>query len=362
MASFKELDKAFKKDYGVTVGGQGFHYAEMKRIQTGIFTLDLALGGGLPRGKFTEIYGKEGSCKTNIALQTIATHQLLHPDKKCVWFDIEDTFDPKWAKKFGVDVDALWVYKPDYGEAMIDMIEGFLASPECGIVAIDSIAAIVTTRELAQSAEKADMGGGGLLMSKLVKKVVAGLSRARKAGHEPTFLCINQTRTKLGVMFGDPETTPGGVGKNFAASLRIRIYGKDVMEAKFNKHLPCRKDLSIILKKWKMPIVMNKCEFGMAMIPHKNLKSGQVDEWRLFFEYMVNRHKILVKAGTGKKEVWVLMGEHKFKSQTEVKEFLIKKPKLKLKIQRAIISIEKKRAAEAAEIDEAAVNAAVVEE
>ena len=140
MSSFKELATTFQKDYGNTVGGQGYGYAEIPRQPTGYFPLDLALGGGLPMGKFIEIYGKEGSCKTSLALKTIATAQKLYPDKKNAWFDIEDTFDPKWASYFGVDVDKLYIFKPDYGEAMIDMTEGLLGSPECGIIVIDSTA------------------------------------------------------------------------------------------------------------------------------------------------------------------------------------------------------------------------------
>lgn len=351
MTSFKELDKAFKKEYGSTVGGEGYHWGDIERCQTGYFTIDLALGGGIPRARMTEIFGKEGSCKTNIALRTVATHQLLHPDKKCVWFDIEDTFDKKWAKKFGVDTDKLYIYKPDYGEAMIDMLEGLISSPECGIVVIDSIAAIVTTRELGQSAEKQDVGGSGLLMSKLIKKVVAAMSRARKAGYQPTFIAINQTRTKIGVMYGDPMTTPGGEGKNFAASLRIQIYGKGVIEAKFNKHLPCRKELIVTLKKWKFPVVHTKVEMDMAMIPHKGMQAGEIDEWKLFFRYMID-HKILVQEGKGSKEVWVLGGKHTFKTQKEVKDYLSKKPKYKLRIQAAIIEVERDKAQEEGSVDE----------
>lgn len=339
MSSFKELATTFKKDYGNTVGGQGYGYAEIPRQPTGYFPLDLALGGGLPMGKFIEIYGKEGSCKTSLALKTIATAQKLYPEKKNAWFDIEDTFDPKWASYFGVDVDKLYIFKPDYGEAMIDMTEGLLGSPECGIIVIDSIAALVTTRELGQSAEKQDVGGSGLLMSKLVKKAVAGLSRANKAGYHPTFICINQTRTKIGVLYGDPTTTPGGSGKNFAASCRISVYGKDVIESKYHKHLPVRKELSITIKKYKMPVVMTSCKMEMAIIPHKKMQIGDVDEWNMFVSYM-QHHDILKKDKTK----WVFMEDKVFSSLVELKEHLSKKPKLTNKIKQAIISVEKEKA------------------
>ncbi len=227
---FAELEKSFQKSYGQGIGGLGHQYADIERIPTGFYPFDKASAGGIPRGKITELYGVESSCKTNIAMRLIANAQKLWPEKKNVWFDVEASYDKKWAKKWGVDTDALYTFRPDYGESLVDMLEGCLSEPDCGLVVIDSLAAIVTTRELEQSAEKQDVGGSGMVISKMIRKTTAALTRAEKEGSFPTLLCINQTRTKIGVTFGNPECVHGDTCVNFVDGRSIPI--RQVVEEK----------------------------------------------------------------------------------------------------------------------------------
>ena len=331
--SFDALAKEFKKDYGDDVGGKGYTLANPPRLITGWFPLDFQLGGGLPEGRFIELYGAESSCKTNLALLAIAAKQRKHPHKKNAFFDIENSFDPEWARQLGVDVDNLYVFNPDYAEQVVDMTEGLLHSDECGLVVIDSLAAMVTSREATQSAEKQDVGGGALAVQKLVKKAVVALKRGRQKGEFPTLIGINQTRNKIGVMFGNPETTPGGNAPKFAAGLRLRMYGKNVLEDKTSM-IPPRKKITTQIVKWKFHILARTAEFEVAMIDHKGLSAGDCDNWKLLSQYM-EKYGLYGKDDKG----WHVM-QQQFPTQKACKEFVMGDPEKMAEISAAIIQEE----------------------
>jgi recombination protein RecA len=296
----------FQKDMGEDVGSFGGKLVDGERIPTGLFPLDLALGGGVPRGKCSIIYGPESSNKTNIVLKAIASHQMLWPEKTNVFVDIENSFDPAWAKQLGVDVDKLIVIKPSYGEQVVDMVESFLFAEDCGVVALDSLAALITTAEAEASAERANVGGSGLLTGKLVRKTTTALREAEKKGRSPTLIYINQTRFKVGVMYGDPETTPGGNAPKFQASMILRVYGKNEMDSAISKAMPVRKKVTFIVKKWKCPVLTASGVFEMATIPHKGLAIGQCDDFNTVSEYL----KTFGLFEKDAKKGWIIMGEH----------------------------------------------------
>ena len=139
-----------QKDHGEEIGSFGGELVEADRIPTGLFPLDLASAGGFPRGSASTIYGPESSGKTNIVLRAIAMHQLLWPDDVCVFFDIENSLRPGLGEQLGVNTDKLVVIQPNYGEQMVDMAESALLTEDCGIVAIDSLAAIMARRKRGQ--------------------------------------------------------------------------------------------------------------------------------------------------------------------------------------------------------------------
>lgn len=287
-------------------------------------------------GKATEIFGKNGSCKSNLCLKIIANAQKLFPDKKNVWLDFEGTFDPKWAKKFGVDVDALYYYRPDCGEDAIDIVEALLSSPECGVVIIDSLGAMTTTRELDNTAGKRDVGGPAFLVTALMRKVVAALSRAEKEGYSPTFIGINQVRSKIGAYGPDPMDTPGGHALKHLLACRIRLYGKEVNDAKYSKNLPIKCDVTFQIVKKKFPIVNTKGDFSMTLIPHKSLTVGDCDDFNLVKKYM-EEHNVLTKDKTK----FVFMGDQVFGTLKEIRAMFDDDNSLYQEVKDSIIEAEK---------------------
>ena len=212
------MDK-IEKDYGkgsvMMLGEKG--HEPMEVISTGSLGLDVALGvGGLPRGRIVEIYGPESSGKTTIAIHTIAEAQ-----KKggiCAIIDAEHAFDSSYARKLGVDVDSLIISQPDYGEQALEIADRLISSGAVDVVVIDSVAALVPKGELEGEMGESKMGLQARLMSQALRKLTATISR--------TGCCcifINQLREKIGVMFGNPETTTGGNALKFYASVRLDI-------------------------------------------------------------------------------------------------------------------------------------------
>jgi recombination protein RecA len=265
------------RKYGEEIVVEG--HEDIPRLSTGIFQFDLASGGGLPRGRVVEIYGKEGSGKTNLALKTIAQTQRLHPDRICVFIDIEKTYDPTWARRMGVNIDTLIVIRPDFAEQAVDIVDQFLKASDVILIVFDSIASLVTADEIERSAEKDTVGARARVMTKLVNKLLSGMHRAQKEKRLLTFLAINQIRIKIGVMFGSPETTPGGNAFRFLTSLRVRLHGTDVMDKKIHQSMWARKKTEFTIKRYKMPIVSIAGEYEMAMLPQGELRVGDVNPW-----------------------------------------------------------------------------------
>jgi recombination protein RecA len=190
---------------------------EMDVISTGSIGLDVALGvGGLPRGRIIEIYGPESSGKTTVAIHTIA--QAQKKGGICAIIDAEHAFDANYARKLGVDVDNLIISQPDYGEQGLEIADRLISSGAIDVVVIDSVAALVPKGELEGEMGESKMGLQARLMSQALRKLTATISR--------TGCCcifINQLREKIGVMFGNPETTTGGNALKFYASVRLDI-------------------------------------------------------------------------------------------------------------------------------------------
>lgn len=306
-ANMADMMSAFQKDFGKFVGSVGGAYVNAVRVPTGAFPFDLATGGGFPRGRASIVYGPQSSSKTNLVLLAIANHQRLWPDLICAFFDIENGFDPVWAAKLGVDVSRLYVLKPDYGEQMVDMVEGFLQAPDCGLVAIDSLAAIISTVEADEGAQKAFYGGNSLLIGKMVRKVTLALRQQSKLGRYPTVVYINQTRTAVGQMFGNPEKMPGGNAPVFQSSMTVRLYGKNIIDSKVSDSLPVVKQVDFILNKWKVPIIAANGMMNMVMVEHNGWMPGQVNDWPTISE----RLKELGQFKKGEKDKgWDILGEH----------------------------------------------------
>jgi recombination protein RecA len=186
-------------------------------VPTGSIALDLALGvGGVPRGRITEIYGTEASGKTTIALQVIAESQRL--GGTCAFIDAEHALDPEYARNIGVDIDNLLVSQPGTGEEALEIMDYLVRSMAIDVVVLDSVAALVPKAEIEGEMGDSHVGLQARLMSQALRKLAGNLSRSNCAA-----IFINQIREKIGVMFGNPETTPGGRALKFWASVRMEV-------------------------------------------------------------------------------------------------------------------------------------------
>lgn len=210
-----KIDKDFGKGSVMTLGEK--QQEKIDTISSGSLGLDVALGvGGFPRGRVIEIYGPESSGKTTIAIHTIAEAQ-----KKggiCAIIDAEHAFDAGYARKLGVDIDNLIISQPDYGEQALEIADRLISSGAIDVVVIDSVAALVPKGELEGEMGDSKMGLQARLMSQALRKLTATINRT-----QTICIFINQLREKIGVMFGNPETTTGGNALKFYASVRLDI-------------------------------------------------------------------------------------------------------------------------------------------
>lgn len=192
------------------------HAAAVECIPSGSLSLDLALGGGLPKGRIIEIYGPESSGKTTVALHAIA--EIQKQGGTAAFIDAEHALDPAYAKKIGVNVESLLLSQPDNGEQALEITETLVRSNAVDLVVVDSVAALVPRAEIEGEMGDSHMGLQARLMSQALRKLTGVISRSKT-----TVIFINQIRMKIGVMFGNPETTTGGNALKFYASVRMDI-------------------------------------------------------------------------------------------------------------------------------------------
>src|SRR6187401_2575726 len=211
-----QIEKQFGKGSIMRLGGKDA-IAPIPAISTGSISLDWALGvGGLPRGRVIEIFGPESSGKTTLALQTIAQAQKL--GGVAAFIDAEHALDAQYAQKLGVDLDNLLVSQPDNGEQALEIVEVLVRSNGVDVVVVDSVAALVPKAEIEGDMGEAQMGLQARLMSQALRKLTGAVSKSKTC-----LIFINQLREKIGVMFGNPETTTGGRALKFYASVRLDI-------------------------------------------------------------------------------------------------------------------------------------------
>jgi recombination protein RecA len=214
-AALAQIDRAFGKGSAMKLGSR--EKMEIEAISTGSLGLDIALGiGGLPRGRIVEIYGPESSGKTTLALHAIAEAQK--GGGTAAFIDAEHALDPVYAKKLGVDVDELIVSQPDTGEQALEIADTLVRSNAIDVLVIDSVAALVPRAEIEGEMGDSHVGLQARLMSQALRKITGSISRSRTL-----VIFINQIRMKIGVMYGNPETTTGGNALKFYASVRLDI-------------------------------------------------------------------------------------------------------------------------------------------
>src|SRR5947208_2076014 len=214
-ATLSQIEKQFGKGSVIRLGGQPVQ--AVPSISTGSISVDFALGiGGFPRGRISEIFGPESSGKTTIALQVVAEAQKI--GGMAAYIDVEHALDPAYARKLGVDVDNLLVSQPDYGEQALEITNALITSGSIDVLVVDSVAALVPKAELDGEMGDSFMGVHARLMSQAMRKLTGIVSKSNTC-----LIFINQIREKIGVMFGNPETTTGGRALKFYASVRADI-------------------------------------------------------------------------------------------------------------------------------------------
>ena len=213
--AMNQIEKQFGKGSVMKLGE--FKAMEIEAIPTGALSLDIALGiGGVPRGRIIEIYGPESSGKTTLALHVVAEAQKMGGE--AAFIDAEHALDPVYAKKLGVDIDNLIVSQPDTGEQALEITESLVRSGALDVIVVDSVAALVPKAEIDGDMGDSHMGLQARLMSQALRKLAGALNKTKTV-----LIFINQLREKIGVMFGNPETTTGGRALKFYASVRMDI-------------------------------------------------------------------------------------------------------------------------------------------
>lgn len=243
-------------------------------VPTGALSLDTILGiGGLPRGRVVEIYGPESSGKSTLALSVVAQAQKL--GLKCLYVDAEHALDPVYMQAVGIDLDELLLAQPDHGEEALEIVDRLVATGQIGVVVVDSVASLIPKVELEGEMESQQMGAQARMMSKAMRKFPAKANQ-----HKTLIIFINQIRNKIGIMFGNPETTPGGFALKFASSVRIDIRKKEDIKDKAGNAVGITSRVKIIKNKMAPP--MKVTEFDI-------LYGKGIDEYGCVFDVAVDK-------------------------------------------------------------------------
>lgn len=194
MPTTRDLIERFQTNFGPEIGGFNQDLKDPPRLPSGIAAIDIASGGGIPLNRISLIYGEESSGKTNLSICYLREHQKRFPDRPCIFVDVEGTATTDWFVQMGVDTKKLVILRPEYAEQVVDMVTQLLVSDDCGLVVVDSLAAMLTASQIAASAEKATPGWSALLINQFCNKASSALKSSARTKTLPTILFINQVQ------------------------------------------------------------------------------------------------------------------------------------------------------------------------
>ncbi len=314
------IEKQFGKGSIMRLGSHENLHAEVPAISTGSLSLDIALGiGGLPRGRIVEIYGPESSGKTTLALSTIAQAQKL--GGVVAFVDAEHALDVGYARKLGVNTEDLLISQPDTGEQALEITETLVRSGAIDVLVVDSVAALVPRAEIEGDMGDSHMGLQARLMSQALRKLTSAISRSNTL-----VIFINQIRMKIGVMFGNPETTTGGNALKFYASVRLDVRrigaiknGEDVIGNR----------TSVKVVKNKMAPPFCKVEFDLMYGEGISLEGDVVD--------LATKYELIEKSGAWYSYNGVRMGQ----GRDQAKQYLKENPAASEELRRKIFELNK---------------------
>jgi len=295
------------------------HRIPVDGISTGSISLDLALGGkGIPRGRVTEIFGPEGSGKTTLSLHVIANAQKM--GGIAAFIDAEHALDPAYAKRVGVKLEDLLISQPDTGEQALDIAEMLIRSNAVDVIVIDSVAALVPRAEIEGAMGDTHVGLQARLMSQALRKLTACISKTRTC-----MMFINQIREKIGVMFGNPETTPGGRALKFYASVRIDLRRIGSLKEGEGEVLGNRIKAKVVKNKVAPPF--RNAEFDMMFDQGISREADLLD--------LGVEHTVIAKTGT-----WMSYGNTRLgQGKENSRRFLIENPDLTKEIEKKVLEV-----------------------
>ena len=325
-----QIEKQFGKGAIMKLGDAAAR-TPVATIPTGCLPLDYALGvGGIPRGRIVEIFGPESSGKTTIALHIVAEAQRLNGT--AAFIDAEHALDPVYAEALGVRVDDLYVSQPDTGEQALEITEALVRSGAIDIVVVDSVAALVPKAEIEGDMGDAHVGLQARLMSQALRKLTGAINKSKT-----TVIFINQLREKVGVMFGNPETTPGGKALKFYASVRLDVRRIDSLKS----------GTDIIGNRTRVKVVKNKVAPPFKFAEFDMLYGEGISKEGAILDLAVEK-KLIQKSGA-----WYNYGEMRIaQGRDNTRVFLKDNPELTQKLEkmlRALFEEERKQAAAAQE-------------
>jgi recombination protein RecA len=301
-AALSQIDRAFGKGSAMKLGSR--EKIEIEAISTGSLGLDIALGiGGLPKGRIVEIYGPESSGKTTLALHAIAEAQKT--GGVAAFVDAEHALDPVYAKKLGVDIDELIVSQPDTGEQALEIVDTLVRSNAIDVLVIDSVAALVPRAEIEGEMGDSHVGLQARLMSQALRKLTGSISRSKCL-----VIFINQVRMKIGVMYGNPETTTGGNALKFYASVRLdirrtgQIKDRDDIVGNATRVKVVKNKVAPPFKQVEFDIMYGEGVSKIGEILDLGVKAGIVEKSGAWFSYDS------VRIGQGRENAKTFLKEH----------------------------------------------------
>jgi recombination protein RecA len=342
-----ELSKALAeihKHKGEAVVLSAKKIPQCNRIPTGAFTLDFGLLGGVPEGHAVMLYGLESSGKTYLAKRIVAEFHRKHPDKHAVWIDAEQLFDKDWAETLGCDLSRLQVARPDTGNEAVDLMDALMQPEEVGLIVLDSIAGCVPKAIADKSAEDHTMGELARLMGIMCSKILTNWSQERKRKHYVTVVLINQFRFKIGVMFGDNRTTPGGRQPNHLCSTKIEVKNLEERDKgktdSFGNDIIARNVHNFKLTKTKHGVSIREGEFKVSIAPELNddIPLGAMINHKTVTAY-AKKMGVLTGGGSGGFKFAGI--RPKFRIIDDAADYLLKNPDELTKIYRKLIMMQR---------------------
>ena len=286
----------------------------VEALSTGSLSLDLALGiGGVPKGRIVEIYGPEASGKTTLALHVVASAQKAGGE--AAYIDVEHALEPAYARALGVDIDSLLISQPDTGEQALDIAESLVRSSAVDVVVVDSVAALIPRIELEGEMGDSVVGALARLMSQAMRRLAGAISK-----NGCTVIFINQLRQKIGVMYGNPETTPGGLALKYYASVRIDVRRIETLKS----------GSEMIGNRTRAKVIKNKCappfkEAEFDIVYGEGIsKVGEIVDLGVKLE-------LIDKAGA-----WFTVGDQRIQGRDATKTYLLNNPEICNKIEQQI--------------------------